>query len=245
MFHWKHLKRQVGLLRGDDGRFSSGGKKIKYITLFFEQLVCLFYAAVVKCHSPLFTILCLGCSMWISSCTVSFTRIAASSPSCFASFPDHFCLCTDVCGWSSCFTLSVPVFFCSLTSRQCAEMGKRLGMLGCASRPCLSDHSFIWFFALANIFSHSFSPHFFFLSSCLCIFSPTFSFRSMPLCQTLHIHTDMSGLLWQVWCLSHAGRCNTSSPFDTLSLVVQITHLSASRRMLGSFHYEHRGDILN
>lgn len=70
-----------------------------------------------------------------------------------------------------------------------------------------------------------FPVHFPLSFSCPCIFFPSFSFRWMHLPLTLHIHTHIYGLQWQVWCLSHAGHCNTSIPFDTLSLSWAKSHI--------------------
>lgn len=116
--------------------------------------------------------------------------------------------------WFLCSSLSLAVFFCALTSSQRAEMGKRLDTWRCASRPCLTDHSFIWCFAptlWSNIFPLIFP---------FCFFSLLFIQLHVCLSNSdFWISTHIPGLQWQVWWLSHAGHPNTSSTFDSLSRV--------------------------
>ncbi len=126
-----------------------------------------------------------------------------------------FCLCARfLCGfpsvsWSSCLDLSVALFpvFDKQPMRWHEEAFRHAEM--CQSRPCLSDYSFIWSFALTlRTYIYQFVcislplslPHLI-SSPLLSLFCTKFLFTSHSF---ISKHSHSPGLQWQVWHLGHA-----------------------------------------
>ncbi len=95
----------------------------------------------------------------------------------------------------------------------------------CQSSPCLSDHSFIWSFALTQIFFHLFSPSLS-LSLSLSFYILSLLFSVCVHLKFIHFHAytlswpPVTGVTLESCQLSQVnaiegGYVNTSSPFDT------------------------------
>lgn len=176
-----------------------------WILLIFNWFFCLLKndgSAWWKIYSPVFTIFCASPGQQLH-------------PLFLPSLPKQFW-----CRFKSLFLLvgvslpvSLPLSFCSFDKQPMCWHGeafRRAEM--CQSRPCLSDYSFIWSYALtlrSNIFP--FSCHAFFQFSFSLVFFPFSLFIrlhnifSKAYCIGTYTHTNTPDLHWQVWYLSHAG----------------------------------------